>query len=699
VFSFLSPLVIAQTEESLAIEKIIVTAQRQPESMQSTPVSISAISEDQIEKLQIDNAKDLSQVMPNVLIQPATGGSGGIAPYIRGGGVADGANITSEAEVGIYIDDVYQPRSAASFIESLDISRVEVLRGPQGTLYGRNSSAGALKVITRIPDEIFRFKNEFGIGSWDEVYDKLSISGALTDDEALRGGFSGMWRDRDGGRQYNLTQDKDVGAETYKGFQTDHYYTNDTFNARLKAYYSDYESDGLYASAVDPYSLENEYDDFAFTSGELDTVLSPYESFTRDKQYGASLHLNKTLSNDIALTSITSWGSLEDDWATGFSGGVSYALLGLDVEGYTELFSRESTSNQYSFTQELQIQGDELDDALHYMVGVYYFNERGNQEINSAIFFTPSTTEFEVETDSYALFGQVDYELSERVKLILGGRYTREDKTLNAEITGESVNRGDEFSKFTSKVAMNYQLSDDILLYSSYTEGFKAGGYNSLAETATALNSPFDMQEVQAYEVGMKSEWLKNRLRFNVAGFFNDYENLQQQSVSETGAFLTENYDAEHKGIEAELSMRLTTGLTVWANGVVQDSEYTDGEASDGSIGSLLGNSMTNVFDYQYAAGLDYSKDIGPGTLLIGANVNHRDDYYSTSDNAEIGHVRDVTLVDAYLSYEYDDWKISLTGKNITDEKYWFTGFGFSLVQNRFMADPATWRLGIKYEI
>ncbi|GAB2679003.1 TonB-dependent receptor [Aliiglaciecola aliphaticivorans] len=577
--------------DDLAIEKITVTAQRKAENIQNSPVSISALGPEDIERMQIDNTKDLSQVMPNVMIKGVTGGSAGITPFIRGGGVTDGALITSEPEVGIYVDDVYQPRLAASFIESLDLERIEVLRGPQGTLYGRNSSAGALKIISRVPDELFRFKNEFGIGSWNEIYDKFTVSGPLNDDESLRGGITGMIRTRDGGRQYNASLDKEVGAEDYSGFQSDLFYEGDTFTARWKLFYTDYESDGLYASALDPLQLDNEYDEIPFTSGEFDTVLSPFESFTDDKQYGSSLHLTKEINESMRLLSITSWSKLKNDWSTGFSGGVDYALLGVPVDGYAELFTRISTSDQKSFSQEVQLQGEAYDNKVSYIAGLYYFTESGEQIVNSEVFFAPSYGAFDIDTKSYAAFGQVNIGLTDKLGLTLGARYTRDDKELDATLETAPVARQDTFKKFTPKIAFNYQANDDLLLYTSFTEGFKAGGYNSLASNAEGLNTPFDMQVMDAYEAGMKSEWLNNRLRINVAGFFNEYSSLQQQSVDEVGSFVTENYDAEHTGLEVELYVRLTSNLNFWANGVSQDSEYTSVNVNGvATNGGLVGN-------------------------------------------------------------------------------------------------------------
>ncbi|NVK56266.1 MAG: TonB-dependent receptor [Alteromonadaceae bacterium] len=689
-----------QSEDDLAIENITVTAQRKAQSIQIAPVSVTALSARDIDRMQIDNAKDLSQVAPNVSIQPVTGGSASIAPYVRGGGVRDTAVITSEAEVGIYIDDVYQPRSAASFIEMLDLERIEVLRGPQGTLYGRNSSAGAVKFVSRTPDELFRLKNEAGVGSWNEIYNKLSVSGPLNDSGKLRGGISAMYRDRDGGRQYNQTLEREVGEERYAGFQGDLYYVADDYDIRFKAYYTDYDSDGLYGSALEPAQLDKPYTEIPFVSGSIDTVLSPEESYTSDKQYGANLKITAELNHSMELVTITAWNDLQDDWAVGFSGGVQPALLGLPGDEPLEVFYRESTSEQDSFTQEIQLLGDTLNGALSYIGGLYYFTESGSQYIDNMMFFAPDYTEFNISTDSYAGFGQVTWHVSDQVDITIGGRYTKDNKEIDALVSGEAVLRDVDFSRFTPKLGIDYKIADNILMFAIFTGGFKAGGYNGLASTAEALDTVVQMQLMDAYELGIKSDWMKGRLRANLAAFFNDYEKLQQGVVTDDGIFIAENYDAEHKGIEAELQFRVTSEFSLWANGVYQSNEYTNTYASEGqSSGTLLGNSMTGAFDYQYAAGGDYTVNIGDGVFTLGANVNRRGDYYSTADNAKIGHVPDMTLYDAYMSYQLDRWTVKLAGKNLTDEKYWFTGFGFSVVQPRFMADPKMWRLSVAYLI
>ena len=683
--------------ETQGLGDIVVTATRSSSTVQKVPVAVTAVSGDTLEKLQITNAKDIGQLAPNVVIVSVTGGSAGITPFIRGGAVTDGANVTSEPEVGIYIDDVYQPRAAASFVEALDLERVEVLRGPQGTLYGRNSSAGALKFVTRLPSETMSLKAELGIGSWDERYGRTSFSGPVSEDGRLRAGFSGMYRQRDGGRQYNATLDRKVGAEDFKGFQGDLYYAGETVTARLKGFYSNYSSDGLYPVALDPFYAGSDYLAVQPTSGSYRTVLSPSESYTKDEQFGGSLTINGELSDNWKLTSITAYSKLQDDWAVEFSGGVPFTAFGVPVPGYAALFDRESLSSQSAFSQELQLHGDMFDGLLTFLGGLYYFHEAGDQVVDSSIFFTPSLAAYTIDTDSYAAFGQVGVHVDDRITLSFGGRYTEDRKALDATLNGTPVVRKDVFRDFLPKASIDFQATPGVLFYASYSEGFKAGGYNGLASTPEQLGSPYSPQKVKAYEVGIKSEFLNRKARVNVSGFINEYSSIQQQYVNAAGDFLTENYEATHKGVEAELSLRPIPALTLWANAVYNDGVYK-GAASAGNTTSFVGNAMTNVFKYQGTLGADLSVDAGPGRFVAGANYTARSDYFSTPDNSFIGHVPSTEIVNGYVGYELDKWTLRLTAKNLTDERYWTTGFGFSVVRPRFMGDPRTWRLSLGYK-
>lgn len=679
------------------LSEIMVTATRTSQSVQKVPVAVTAISGEAIERLQITNAKDLTQIAPNVTIVGVTGGSAGIAPYIRGGGVTDGATITSEPEVGIYIDDIYQARSSASFLEALDIDRIEVLRGPQGTLYGRNSSAGALKIVTRVPGETMAARAEIGYGTWNERYAKLAMSGPVTSDGRLRAGFSGIIRARDGGRQYDSTLGRDVGAEQYQGFQGDIYYAGTSVTARLKAFYSNLSGDGLYAVGLDPNYTGSDYKAVKPASGSYRTVLSPFPSGTTARQWGTSFHLNAQLIKGWELTSITAYSHLDDSWAIDFSGGVANSVLGIGTSGYSALFERTSVSSEQSFSQELQLHGEMADGLLSLIAGLFYFHEEGNQSLDSVIFFTPSSSRYAINTDSYAAFAQLSVHFTDKLTFAAGGRYTEDDKSINATVNGTPVVRSDKFRDFLPKLGLDYQLTPQVLLYASYSEGFKAGGYSGLADSAAALNSPFAPQKVKAYEIGFKSEFLDRRARLNVSAFINDYSSIQQQYVSTSGQFLTESYVATHKGVEAEFSIRPVQPLTLWVNGVYNDGVYNGG-ASSGNATSFVGNQMTNVFKYQATVGGDLSLPLGPGTFVLGANYSAKSDYYATPDNFYVGHVPATYIVNGYVGYDLGKWSLRLSGKNLTDDRYWTTGFGFSVINPRFLGDPRTLKASLAYK-
>ncbi|WP_343614649.1 TonB-dependent receptor [Novosphingobium sp.] len=678
---------------------IVVTATRTTSSVQKTPVAVTALDADTIKRLQITNVKDIGQIAPNVQISQVTGGSAGISPYIRGGGVTDGANITSEADVGIYIDDVYQPRAAASIIDALDIDRIEVLRGPQGTLYGRNSASGALKIVTKTPSDQLHAGVEVGTGSWNERMVKGVVSGPLNADGSLRGGISAMYRGNDGGRQYDATLGKGVGGQDFAGTMANLYYKQGGISARLSGFYSHYTSDGQYTVAIDPSYTGNDYLAARPTSGNYRTVLSPSPSFTRDTQYGANLNVSVELGGGAQLTSITAWSHLSDGWREDFSGGVAYTALGVNLPGYAALYDRTAFMHDDNVSQELQLHGSTLGDRLSYVGGLYYFREWGNQQYATTTYFVPSNTRFDILTNSYAAFGQLGFKITPALTLSLGGRYTQDCKSIDALVDTSPVNRKDNWQNFVPKVGLDWQIASQVMAYASLSEGFKAGGYNGLAGSAAQLNSPYGPAKVKAYEVGFKSQFWDRRAKLNVSAFYNDYSSIQQQFVTATGDFQTATFAATHKGVEAEFSLRPLPPLTLWVNGTYNDAHYKGLGTNVSTAANYNGNAMTNVFPYQVTLGTDLALPVAAGRLVLGVNANLRADYYSTPDNAWIGHVPSTQIFNAYVGYEQGPWSVHLTGKNLTDQRYWTTGFAFAQVMPRFTADPMTWRLTFAYKL
>lgn len=678
----------APQDESAAdvgLEEIVVTAQRTSQRLQDVPVSVSALGGEDLERLQVNSLNDLTRIAPNVKFDTGTGGTGALKPYIRGGGATDGAVATSESEVAIYVDDVYRARLSGALVDFVELERIEVLRGPQGVLYGRNSSAGAVRLITRGPSSEFGGNLQVGYGTWNERRMRGYVTGGISDDGKWSASLNGMIRARDGGRQFNATLNKKVGAEDFQGAQADLGYEGDVVDARLSAFYTNSESDGLWAVSTRP----DGQGDFTPYSGSYRRVLSPTQSDSGVEQRGTTLRTEIDYGGGT-LTSITGFIKQDENWRVDFGGGVPVAGV------VRALNDRTSVGGQKQFSQELQAAGTLFGGTVEYVTGVYYFHEKADQDIFTLTFSAPSRTRFDTKTDSFAGFGQLTWSFSDQLSVVAAGRYTIDDKGIDARLNTNSIRSRDSFERFTPKLGVNYKLNSDVLFYLSYGEGFKSGGYNGLASTLAQIGTAFRPQVTKAYEAGLKADFFDRRVRTNLAVFNNDITGRQQVVNQGNGGFIIENYDVRIRGIEAELSWRVIPPLTLWAQGALNDGKYTG--VSAGGNGSLLGKEIPSLPDHQFTLGFDYSAELGRGELSFGSDYNVRDSFFSNADNGRIGRVPAQELLAAYVGYSLDNWEIRLSGKNLTQVSSWQGGFGFSTVQPRFIIEPRTWLLTAKYK-
>lgn len=681
------PQAVAQDEQSGQLEEVTVTAQRTAERLQDVPLSVTAFSAETMDRLQIVSVLDLTRLTPNVKFDNVTGGTTGLKAYIRGGGITDGGTNTSESEVGVYVDDVYMARVSAAVVDFAEVERIEVMRGPQGVLYGRNTSAGAVNIITRGPTEDFQATTQVGYGTWNERRVKGFVSGPISADGRWRASLNGMVRARDGGRQENVTTGKDVGEEDFFGAQGDLAFVGERFRARLTLSHTDTDTDGQYAvnnlvtgtgasTVITP------------RTGSYRKVASPIPSLTKVKQTNAFLRLSWDFDGG-RVTSITGWSDLDDTWREDFSGGVPGSLFG--QSGTIALFDRNSATTQDQLSEELQVSGAAYDGKLEYLGGLYYFTEDSTQTIRDVIFFAPSSVVFSPDTTSKAVFGQLTWNFNDQWAAIAGGRYTEDDKDLDAILSGTVLAPvQNQYSKFTPKLGVNYKVTPSILLFASYSEGFKSGGYNGLASTAVQVRTAFQPQYTDAWEVGMKADLLGNTLRVNVSAFKNEISNRQQTLTLPNGSFLVENYNADLKGLEAEVTWRATDALSLWTSLAVNDGKYTTGGSSAGALGSIINNKLPVFPDYSATVGFDWSQQLGNGTLRFGSDWSVRDQYFSTADNALIGRVDKQDFLSAYVGYDVGNWSFQVAGRNLLQQEGWQTGFGFAVVQPRFAIDPRT---------
>jgi len=680
-----------QVDEHPQLEQIIVTAQRKAQQVQDVPITMTAFSPADIERLQIDNLADVTRVSPNVKFDTATGGTNSLKAYIRGGGATDSPMVTSEPEVAIYVDDVYYGRLSGALLDFIELQRIEVLRGPQGVLYGRNSSSGAVKLVTREPSDHLTGSIEVSFGRWNERRARAYLSGALSEDGAWRAAFSGMIKSRDGGRQYNETLNKKVGAEDFEGAKADLAYVGNNLRGRLSVFYMNSDSDGLWAVSHRPDGRGG----YTPYSGSYYRVLSPLEeSFSRHEQYGATLRLETDIAGGT-LTSITGYSEQEGGWRVDFSGGVPPSAINMPGTTPLALMDRTSIEEQHQFSQEVQLAGDFGSGRFDYVVGLYYFKEDSEQFLDTITFFAPTETALLPKTESYAAFGQLTYNVTDDFAVMLGGRQSIDKKELVASLGGVDVVRSDRWERFTPKLGLQYKLNRDVLLYASFSEGFKSGGYNGLASNAAQLALPFQPQITRAYEAGIKSDLLDYTLRMNLSVFRNEIEGRQQVINTGDGGFINENYDVRIQGLEAELSWNVFRNLTLWLQGALNDGKYTDLKTS---LIGVLGDEIPSLPDYQYTIGFDYSTIAGSGTLSFGSDFMVRDQFYVDAGNTPIAWVPKQELLGAYIGYEIDRWTFKLRGKNLTQTESWQTGFGFSVVQPRIIIDPRTWMFTASYK-
>ena len=682
---------------SETLETITVTAQRKRQKLQDVPAAVTAFTAGALESLQVQSATDLSRLVPNVKFDAVTAGSTALKPFIRGGGVTDGGQITSESEVGIYVDDVYRARLSGALMEFVQLDRLEVLRGPQGVLYGRNSSAGALNIVTKAPTAELTANVEVGVGNNGQRQTKGHISSAISEDKRWRASLQAMVKSRDSNGQYNVTQQKAVGAEDSKGAQADLAYEGPDLQARLSAFYTHTQGDGQWAV---PNTVASN-GSITPSTGSYGKVASPYDSLTNVRQSGSTLRMQTQLGG-VKLTSITGYVEMKDHWRQDFSGGVSAALLGGSATTTLALFTRESITKHHQFSQELQAAGELMGGRLSYVAGLYYFNESGAQDIATAIFSQPSKVLFNADTTSRAAFGQLSAPLTPATTLLVGGRYSEDNKHLDGALAGQAFEQSNRYSKFTPKVGIDHKLSPDTMAYASYSQGFKAGGYNGLASTVAQISQPFLPQTTDAWELGLKSELLERKLRLNAALFHNTIKNRQQTLTVTTGtnagSFVVENYNAKLTGLELEAAWRVLPTLTLWANGAINTGKYTSCATTVSLPCSVISNKLPLFPDKVYTLGFDHQSQLGQGALRFGADYSERGPYYSTADNAPIGAVPQQKSLNAYVAYDIGAWTVQLAGKNLTQEDGWQTGFGFSVVQPRFAIPSRSVLLTARYE-
>ena len=692
---------IAQSAENKTddiIEEIVVTAQKRSATLQSTPISITAISSDMIETAQIDDIRDIQQLAPSLTFNDAPAG---LQLYMRGVG-QDAPTVGNNPGVAVYVDGIYQGHQFANAAAFQDVERVEVLRGPQGTLYGRNSTGGNINVISNSPHFDREVKFGVTVGEFDHRRYNLTLNNGLVDDTlAVRASYS--FSDRDGYRENEFSGDDIDFEEVTAGTVSLLYTPSAEVEFLFRADYQDVEGTGnpsSYLAAVPGSGLSP----LVFggqTTGEDSTDVNNDTVSEEDARYwGVSGTLNWEIG-ELQFRSITSYRE-------------SRRRTFLDSDGTSlAMVTIGQTSNAEEFSQEFNLLGSAADGKFDWIVGASYYRDDVSTDplVLIPIFalllppLPPSDTldgvstttpfvhnSFEEELTSIGAFAEGTFHHADRLRSTFGVRFTKDDKDVVTSSIGNitapaaqcrDLKSSESWSTPTFKVGVDYDLSDRAMMFASASRGFKAGGFNS-----GSCSDPFDEEELNAYEIGVKSTLLDRRLTLNAAAFYYDYTDLQVRSFTENLALDIANAaESTIYGVELEFVVKPVPAFQIDGGINLQRSEYDKAMLDQPMVRGInpedvSGNSLLRAPEAKANIGIQYSFELADrGSLQIRYDASYSDEFFvdafensfSTIDSHTIENLRvtwrnrsENVLIQAFIENladeEYLEWRQSAAG-------------------------------------
>lgn len=706
------------------LEEITVTARKREESMQDVGLAVSALSETEIQRQFARDIQDLANIAPNVIIDDTGQGPGGTAAiYIRGVGIAD-LEKNFDPAVGVSVDGVFIGSTAGALMRGIDIASVEVLRGPQGTLFGRNTVGGIINITRTQPTGELGGRFRAGMENYDTWYLDGLFNFALTDDIAVK--LTAAKRDQGEGYYDNVTRRGDQGR-------------------------SDYEQLGanILWNATDTLELE-----YSYIRERLDQDTPPLVNATRPDQffcivYGyCSPNNNTTITGDRLgaaggggepptaqplVTNVTLRDQLNDNFMEAFFDTDTHIVEARweinDALRFDYIFGRwesdEDSLQDWDGTpdllyhtrrpgewkqdsHELRLTWD--DGGAFSMVGGLFFWDSeyesrmrsyigfldiinaapGDPAFTSLIADIPQTTV--QKTESMAAFFEADYRFTDKWTLTLGGRYTEDEKESQQygevftvdEAEGRTRHPQEKWDEFTPKVGLRYAVDDNIMLYATYSRGYRAGGFNGRVASVVEAFEPYDPETIDNYELGIKSELLDRRLRLNATVFNMDYKDKQEElqlpsTETDTGqkTVVANPSTATIRGIELEVMAYVNENLSIRANLGYLDSEYDDFvfQDSEGSLVDFSSFEFRRAPEYTGTVDATYEWDVAGGSAWVRGSYRYIGEHFTNATNNQELKNDSQGLVDASINYSINNLQFSVFGRNLTDEDGYTHGY------------------------
>lgn len=751
-----------EARRSAGIETIVVTARRREESLQDTPISISAFTSEGLEQRGIETVTDIGDFTPNVRFNsstPISASNATAAIFIRGIGQND-YQLSADPGVGLYLDGVYISRGVGNVLDVLDIERVEVLRGPQGTLFGRNTIGGAVNVVTRKPSDEFRGEVELTTGSFERAQISASIDVPIA--PGVYTNLVGFYHNRDGHVKGAVPGAPDLGdtdalagrlalrLEPTSSVTVD--VSIDASRSREESapnvlLFGDETADaaaifnGVFSGAPedcanpadpsrfnDPRCFNNQWalgpyqhaGTFETPYPQFDTLASrPYQSASETDIWGANATIEWELAPEFSVKSITAYRSVEGFWTR-------------DAD-HTPLSIVQTINDwkQEQFSQEFQLLGSLVDGRLNYVFGAYYADEQGEHldvvSILDAIFLSGA----DLEAESLAFFGQTTFEILEGLDLTAGIRWTEDKKTFfntNQTVaeagifTGQPLNPdgsglmdGDplmgadgsatiEDSDWTPMVSLAYRWNDDLMTYVSYSEGFKGGGFTQRVFPPLGFIPTFRPEFSTTYEFGFKAD-IGRVARLNGAVFRNDYTDLQLTVNDPTLGFapIVQNAaEARIEGFELEFDVRPLAGLQLQAGLGYLDARYIDVDITGRNAGVSVDDRLQNAPEWTLSAGVSYEAELGDlGYLTPRVDWSYRSTIANDAVNTPLLIQPGYHLLNASITFRdsNDRFGLRLGVENITEKVFLSSGYfdGFAGIVEGVYGRPREWSLTGSY--
>ncbi len=713
---------LAADDDDAKLETIVVTATKGGETdLQSTSLAVTAMTADQLEERGVSDVRGMVNYTPGLQISDL---SGYAQLYIRGVG-SNTVFIGSDPSTTIHLDGVYLARPLSYFSDFLDVERVEVLRGPQGTLYGRNSVGGTINIISRRPQDDLQGEVQVGVGNFGLFESKAYITGPLGS-SGIAASLAVNRSSRDAFFD-NASTGGDVQDEDNQAIRGQVLFPlglDGEFIVRADYTKTD-AALGQYPKLLAPSG--NPTDDAVL--GDYDTVSMNRSNRTKQELYGVAGELNYQLHPTWSMKSLTGYRGLR-------------ASIDSDADSSDSDILRTQITpiRQHQFSEELTVNARY--DRFNVVFGAYYFDERNREPLTLAVYpagFSHVQRPL-LQAESYAVFGQGEYFVTERLSLLAGLRWTHETKDYEltdfyAASTADDPNEvenaaqisgveglSDPFyidvsrsrSAVTPKLGVNFQWTDDVMVFASATRGFKSGGYDYGASNAEDAAAGYGPEYLWSYQIGAKTDWLDRRLRLNVDAFYYDYTDLQvQQFVNNGSSFgaVTDNAaSADVKGIEAELVARPLRGLDLFANLAWLDASYARYPAAfSNQFGEFdaSGKRLNNAPEWSMTVGGNYNWSLGEhGDAFAGIDYHYQTEIYFTAVNDGVDGAEDYPeqqgdygLLNARIGWDSPTgtWRAILVGSNLTDEKYVTGTANYTAAIAGRVGDPRTAKLLVSW--